>query len=62
MGDFDKILNNCRVLDVRTGSVYNADIAIKGGIIAAVGENLGEGEDMGNMFALRGFIAADVRI
>ena len=62
MGDFDKILNNCRVLDVRTGSVYNADIAIKGGIIAAVGENLGEGEDMGNMFALPGFIDAHVHI
>ena len=62
MGDFDKILNNCRVLDVRTGRVYNADIAIKGGIIAAVGENLGEGEDMGNMFALPGFIDAHVHI
>ena len=62
MGDFDKILNNCRVLDVRTGNIYNSDIAIKDGIIAAVGENLGAGEDMSNMFALPGFIDAHVHI
>ena len=55
-------MNNCRVLDVRTGNIYNSDIAIKGGIIAAVGENLGAGEDMSNMFALPGFIDAHVHI
>lgn len=62
MGEFDKILKNCRVLDVRTGNIYGADIAVKGGIIAAVGENLGEGEDMSGMYALPGFIDAHVHI
>ena len=62
MGEFDKILKNCRVLDVRTGNIYGADIAVKDGIIAAVGENLGEGEDMSGMYALPGFIDAYVHI
>ena len=62
MGEFDKILKNCRVLDVRTGNIYGADIAVKDGIIAAVGENLGEGEDMSGMYALPGFIDAHVHI
>lgn len=58
MERFDKVLKNCRVLDVRTGGVGKADIAFGNGLIAAVGENLGDGEDCGGLFALPGFIDA----
>ena len=62
MGDFDKLLKNCRVLNVRTGGIEKGDIAFKDGLIAAVGGDLGEGEDCGGLFALPGFIDAHVHI
>ena len=62
MGEFDKILKNCKVLNVRTGEIIAADIAVKDGLIAAVAPDLGEGEDMNGMFALPGFIDAHVHI
>ena len=62
MERFDKVLKNCRALDVRTGGVGKADIAFGNGLIAAVGENLGDGEDCGGLFALPGFIDAHVHI
>ncbi len=62
MGDFDNVLKNCRVLNVRTGGIEKGDIAFKDGLIAAVGGDLGEGEDCGGLFALPGFIDAHVHI
>lgn len=62
MERFDKVLKNCRALDVRAGGIGKADIAFRNGLIAAVGENLGEGEDCGGLFALPGFIDAHVHI
>lgn len=62
MERFDKVLKNCRALDVRAGGIGKADIAFRNGLIAAVGENLGDGEDCGGLFALPGFIDAHVHI
>ena len=59
---FDKVFKNCRLLDVRGGKVKKTDIAVKDGLIAAVGADLGAGEDMGGLYALPGFIDAHVHI
>ncbi|MGL5752298.1 MAG: adenine deaminase, partial [Paraclostridium sp.] len=59
----DKVIKNCRVIDVYNGTIVNADIAIYDNLIAGIGEYEGnETIDAKNKFASPGFIDTHIHI
>lgn len=63
----DLVLTNCRLINVYTGEIHQAEVAIHGGLIAAVGQSLqpvkaSETLDLGGRYLCPGFINAHVHV
>src|SRR5579885_3556639 len=66
-GAFDRVLTNCRVIDPASGLDGGADVAIKGGRIAAVGPGLAAQPsrdllDLGGAIVTPGFVDVHVHV
>ncbi|MDE6550478.1 MAG: adenine deaminase [Clostridia bacterium] len=62
MVDYDLIFNNCIIADVINLRFISGDVAVKDGIICAVGGSLGKGIDCGGAYLLPSFIDAHTHI
>lgn len=63
----DLVLTNCRLINVYTGEIHQAEVAIHGELIAAVGQSLqpvkaSETLDLGGRYLCPGFINAHVHV
>ena len=59
----DLVLKHARLVDVLTGTVYPADVAIRDGVIAGVGDYSGPAEvDLGGRYLAPGLINAHCHV